>query len=96
MFYVNVWNIRNKGLELVTSLLEGKYYMIAVSVSWLDISRRDFLTIYLIPGYTLFNGDRGNKVGGYVWLFVKAHLNPIEKSVVVENVDFIFGEIKGM
>ncbi len=73
-YMFNARSIRNKLLDLETLAAAEDYPSIGVAESFLDTENGDFLAEYNLSGYSLFSGERNNRLGGGVVLYVKTSL----------------------
>jgi len=70
------------------------YHIIGVTESWLQMSNRDFIAEFKLPGYAIFSFERENRNGRGV-IYIHSTLHPISvKTETVTKVDTVFIEIK--
>lgn len=75
---INARSLRNKFQDLAALNFLEDFDIIGVTESWINTENRDFLAEYNINGYSLFSGERAQRGGGGVLLYVKSHLHPQE------------------
>lgn len=72
----------------------SNYDIIAITETWLDTERRDFVGEYHLPGYAMFHKDRIGRLGGGVLLYVRNHLNAVTMSINSPH-ELVGAEVKG-
>ena len=67
------------------------YDVIGVTETWLNTENRDFLAEYKLPGYTIFEKSRTNRMGGGILFYVKDHLSPVQLvKPQIPNIDTLY------
>ena len=93
--FVNARSLRNKFTDLETLALTENYDIIGITETWINTEVRDYLAEFALPGYSIFNAERKDKVGGGAILYVKPYLSPILITKPnINNIDSVYIQIK--
>ena len=59
--------------------------IVGITETWISTTTTDFEGEYDLLGYKMFKRDRIGKKGGWVLLYIKESLNPVDCEIVTEN-----------